>query len=115
MDAGSVKIFRALSDRNRVRILKMLELRPLCVCEITSILELATSTVSKHLSILRDAGLLTDSKDGKWIYYGLSKASGDPHTREVLSLVSRWFDGDKTAKSDAEKARTIDKEKLCGV
>ena len=60
-----VKVFKALSDSNRVRILKMLEVRPLCVCEITRILNLATSTVSKHLSILRDVDFILDHKEGK--------------------------------------------------
>ena len=66
-----VKVFKALSDSNRIRILKMLEVRPLCVCEITEVLKLATSTVSKHLSILRDAGYIIDQKEGKWVNYYL--------------------------------------------
>ena len=66
------KIFQALSDTNRIRILKMLEMRPLCVCEITDVLKLATSTVSKHLSILRDAGFIIDEKEGRWVNYYLS-------------------------------------------
>ena len=57
-----VKIFKALSDSNRIRIIKMLQIRPLCVCEITAVLNLATSTVSKHLSILREADLIYDIK-----------------------------------------------------
>ena len=60
-----IKVFKALSDFNRIRIVKMLQLRPLCVCEIREVLDLATSTVSKHLSILRDAELILDEKDGK--------------------------------------------------
>ena len=54
------KIFKALSDPNRLRILKMLQTKDLCVCEITSVLNLATSTVSKHLSILRDSGFIIE-------------------------------------------------------
>ena len=60
-----IKIFKALSDTNRVRILKMLEIRPLCVCEITAVLGLAMSTVSKHLSIMREADLIFDKKENK--------------------------------------------------
>ena len=67
-----IKIFKALSDQNRIRILKMLQIRSLCVCEITEVLNLATSTVSKHLSILRDADLIFDEKDGKWVNYHLN-------------------------------------------
>lgn len=61
------KTFKSLSDTNRIRILKMLEVRPLCVREITEVLKLATSSVSKHLSILRDAEFIIYEKDGKWI------------------------------------------------
>ena len=61
------KIFKALSDSNRIRIVKMLQRKSLCVCEIKDVINLATSTVSKHLSILREAGLIVDWKDGKWI------------------------------------------------
>ena len=61
------KIFKALSDRNRIRIVKMLQKKiSLCVRDKRCI-NLATSTVSKHLSILREAGLIVDWKDGKWI------------------------------------------------
>lgn len=63
-------IFDALSDKSRLRIIKMLHRKLLCVCEITEILKLALSIVSKHLSILRDAGLITDEKNGKWITTG---------------------------------------------
>ena len=63
------KIFKALADRNRLRILKMLEARPLCVCEITAVLGIAQSSVSRHLGILREAGLVDDKKEGQWMIY----------------------------------------------
>jgi ArsR family transcriptional regulator len=50
-----LKVFKSLSDKNRLRIMKMLEARPMCVCEITAVLNLAPSTVSKHLSLLHEA------------------------------------------------------------
>ena len=67
-----IKIFKALSDTNRLRILKILEIRPLCVCEIREVLQLATSTVSKHLSILREADLIVDDKlnDERLLHHG---------------------------------------------
>jgi len=109
------RVLQAVSDRNRLRILKMLEVRPLCVCEITSVLNLATSTVSKHLSMLRDAGLVTDSKDGKWIYYELNKRCEEKSVRDLLSLVSKWLADDDMVAADLRKAKTVDKEKLCKV
>ncbi len=71
-----IQTFKALSDANRVRILKMLQVKPFCVCEITEILNLATSTVSKHLSLLREAGFIIDEKEGKWVNYRLRDHSG---------------------------------------
>ena len=109
------KVFQALSDMNRIRILKMLEVRPLCVCEITSVLNLATSTVSKHLSILRDADLLRDRKDGKWIYYELNKTPEEAQVKDLLSIVSKWLEQNGTITADRKKAKSVDKEKLCGV
>ena len=62
-------IVKALADENRVRALMALRERELCVCEIIELLGLAPSTVSKHLSILYQAGLLESRKDGRWVYY----------------------------------------------
>lgn len=104
-----VKIFKALSDINRLRILKMLEVRSLCVCEITAILQLAPSTVSNHLAILREAGLVIDSKDGKWVNYALSPDKSFEHPREILSLVQNWLASDKTIIADMKAVSTVDR------
>ena len=66
------EIFKALSEPSRVRILKMLQVKPLCVCEITDVLGLKSSTVSEHLSILRENGLITSEKKGKLVFYKLN-------------------------------------------
>ena len=72
------EIFKALSDKSRLRILKMLQKKSLCVCEITEILQLATSTVSNHLSILKETGLIIDEKDKKWINYRIVANPSEP-------------------------------------
>lgn len=110
-----LKIFKALSDGQRLRILKMLEVRPLCVCEITEVLQLATSTVSRHLSILRDADLILDEKDGKWVNYSLNTTGNDRYSDEVLPLVSRWLPNDEIVLQDAEKVRSVDRNAICGI
>ncbi|RMD87687.1 MAG: ArsR family transcriptional regulator [Candidatus Dadabacteria bacterium] len=66
------KLFKALGDENRLRVINVLRTGELCVCQITELLGLAPSTVSKHMSVLRDAGLVKSRKDGRWIYYSLS-------------------------------------------
>ncbi len=108
-----IKLFKALSDTNRIRILKMLEARSLCVCEITDVLNLANSTVSKHLSILRDAELIIDEKDGKWVNYYLNTSKTERYVSELLPLLSTWLPDDETIRKDAEKVKSVDRNILC--
>lgn len=110
-----VKAFKALSDPNRLRILKMLEIRPLCVCEITEVLHLATSTVSKHLSILRDADLINDDKQGKWVNYSLNMNANQNYVNELLPSIAEWLRTDEMIKMDVEKVKTVDRNQVCGV
>jgi DNA-binding transcriptional ArsR family regulator len=107
------EVLKALSESNRLRILKMLELRSLCVCEITAVLQLATSTVSKHLSILRAAGLIHDEQDGKWINYHLTKIHTWEPLNSLMNEVMRSLTGDSTIRSDARVVRTVDRQQVC--
>ncbi|MDT8318683.1 MAG: metalloregulator ArsR/SmtB family transcription factor [bacterium] len=108
------RVFKALSDVNRLRILKMLEIRPLCVCEITDVLGLATSTASKHLSILRDAGFIMDEKVGKWVYYRLNQSRTDTYANQLIPLLAKWLPSDGTVQEDAEKVNSVDRDTICG-
>jgi ArsR family transcriptional regulator len=110
-----IKAFKALSDPSRIRILKMLETRPLCVCEITEVLQLATSTVSKHLSILRDAGYIIDDKDGKWVNYYLNHDQNSDYIRHLLPLIRTWLPANEVVLADQKKVETIDRNKLCRI
>jgi len=110
-----VKVFKALSDTNRIRILKMLESRPLCVCEITEVLGLATSTVSKHLSILHDASYIVADKDGKWVNYSLNRDLENDYVRHLLPLLRTWLPADETIRNDRNKVQSVDRNKLCGL
>ncbi len=66
-------IFKALSDETRLRIIKLLEQGELCVCDITAALDMVQPKVSFHLSTLKEAGLIKDRKQGKWIHYSLDE------------------------------------------
>ena len=66
-------IFKALSDETRLRIIKLLEQGELCVCDITVALDMVQPKVSFHLSTLKEAGLIKDRKQGKWIHYSLNE------------------------------------------
>lgn len=81
-------VIRALGDDNRLRILMALRQRPLCVCEITTLLGLAASTTSKHLFLLRQARLIESIKNGRWVYYRLPHAP-TPCVRDALALTMR--------------------------
>ena len=83
-----VSIIRSLGDENRLRILMALRHRPLCVCEITTLLGLAASTTSKHLFILRQARLIESIKNGRWVYYRLP-AEPAACVRDALALTMR--------------------------
>lgn len=70
-----LNITKALSDGNRLRVIvSLMEHKELCVCQITEMLKLAMATVSRHMSVLQNADLVQSRKDGRWVYYRLSKS-----------------------------------------
>lgn len=109
----NTKLFKALSDSNRLRILKMLQTKSLCVCEITNVLNLATSTVSKHLSILRDAGFIIEEKDGKWVNYMINPKPSDRRISSILSTLDFWISDDNLIISDKQKIQKVDRNVVC--
>ena len=110
----NTRLFKALSDTNRLRILKMLQTKSLCVCEITDVLNLATSTVSKHLSILRDTGFIIEEKDGKWVNYMINPRPSDQRISSVLSTLDFWISDDNAIISDKQKIQKVDRNEVCG-
>ena len=107
------KLFKSLSDSNRLRILKMLQVKPLCVCEITDVLQLATSTVSKHLSILKGTGFIIEEKDGKWVNYMINPQPNDPRISSIISTLDFWIADQKTIASDRSKVISVDRLVVC--
>ncbi len=84
-------VLKALSDETRLRILKLLERGELCVCDIVAALGTAQPKVSFHLNALKDAGLISDRKEGRWIHYSLD--GSDIFRRFiVLSVLERTSD-----------------------
>ena len=102
-----------MSDKSRLRIVKMLEVKPMCVCEITSVLELAPSTVSKHLSLLQEAGLIEDTKNGKWVNYSLSALDRSQFVSDILGLLGGILDADPGVVEDRKKASKADRAQIC--
>lgn len=100
-------ITKALSDSNRVRILLALRKGELCVCQITELFGLATSTVSKHLSLLQQAGLVQSRKTERWVYYRLPDKSAPVAVREALDWVHKSLAKTEEAFADAKRLRKI--------
>jgi ArsR family transcriptional regulator len=70
--AHSARLFHALSDETRLSVLQRLRLGERCVCDLTDALDAAQSRLSFHLKVLKDAGLVTDRREGRWMYYTLN-------------------------------------------
>ena len=111
-----LEMHKALSDANRLRALIALSGNELCVCQITELLQLAPSTVSKHLSILKQARLVEMRKVGRWIYYRLSDQNADTIATEYIRLPGKTLDNDPQIRDDRKRLREIlkiDPDILC--
>ena len=111
-----IDITKALSDPNRVKALMLLTDGPLCVCQIIEMLGLAPSTTSKHMSILRQAGLVEADKQGRWIHYRLAGRTALPSVRKAIRWITSELADDVQTQRDQSKLKKLlemDKEVLC--
>ena len=111
-----LNITKALADENRLRMVLALQNGELCVCQITELLGLAMSTVSKHLSILYQAGLLNARKEGRWMYYSLPGKGTPTAAREAVAWVRRSLAGKERMAEDARRLKKVlamDVSELC--
>ncbi len=109
-------ILNALSDESRLRTFLVLKDRELCVCQIVALLGLATSTVSKHLSILKSAGLISSRKHGRWVYYMRDERKGTAAIKKLIASIGDAAAETGLGKNDFRKISSIcsmDLEKLC--
>jgi len=90
-----MRVMKALSDPTRVKIMKILEKRSMCVCELQTALGIAQSTTSKHLKILEDAGLVKFHKDGLWVNYTLSDGRQSPYAASLLGNLKHWLNDEE--------------------
>ncbi len=111
----STKLFKALSDQNRLRILKALQTKSLCVCEIKELLNLANSTVSQHLKILKEAGFITESKDGRWVNYIINSVPNDQRISSILSSLDFWISDEDLIIRDKKIIKELDRNKICNL
>ncbi len=109
-------VTKALADESRVRILLALEPGELCVCQVVELLQLAPSTVSKHVSILKQARLVESRKEGRGMFYRLADDDGPAEAREMSALVFRLTAADVRRREDAKRLKQIlklDRDELC--
>ncbi len=106
-----IRVMKALSDPNRVKVVKMLQQKEMCVCEIQFALGLAQPTISKHLKVLEDAGLVQSRKEaGLWVNYSLTGGGGSPYAATLLGNLKHWLGDDLEIKALSEALPTIQRE-----
>lgn len=109
-------ITKALSDENRLRALMALGDQEVCVCQIIELLKLAPSTVSKHMSILKQARLVRGEKRGRWMYYRKAGLDATPEARLALEWIQSCLQRSPEIKQDRNQLKTIaklDRHELC--
>lgn len=109
-----IKVMKALSDPNRVKMIKMLQRRVMCVCELQAALGLAQSTASKHLKVLEEAGLITFSKEGLWVNYRLADGARNPYVASLLGNLRHWLEDDPELTALLDRLPGIRREFICG-
>ncbi|MFP4350376.1 MAG: ArsR/SmtB family transcription factor [Thermodesulfobacteriota bacterium] len=109
-----IKTMKALSDPNRVKIVKMLQHRSMCVCEIQAALGIAQPTASKHLKLLEEAGFIGFRKEGLWVNYYLETGADSPYVAVLQGNLRHWLNDDAQVQALMEKLPAIDRRTLCG-
>jgi ArsR family transcriptional regulator len=108
-----LKITKALSDKNRVKIVKMLQHKELCVCEIREAIGLAQPTISKHLKILEDAELIMSRKEGLWVNYFLNDSSDNPLITVFLENLRNMLEDDSEILSLLKVLPQLNRKNIC--
>jgi ArsR family transcriptional regulator, arsenate/arsenite/antimonite-responsive transcriptional repressor len=110
---NNTNIFKILSDNNRLRILKALQSRSLCVCEIKELLNLANSTISQHLKLLKEAEFILEQKDGRWVNYMINPKPSDSRISSILGSLDYWINDEEMIISDKKKVIHLDRNTIC--
>ena len=108
-----IKVMKGLSDPNRVKIIKMVQRRVLGECELQGALGLAQSTVSKHLKILEESGMITYLKDGLWVNYRLADGAKNQYVASLLGNLRHWLEDDAEVEALLNRLPEIRREFIC--
>ncbi len=105
-----IRTSKALSDETRVRIVSLLTRNELCVCQLMEILGMGQSTVSKHLGILRNAGLIEVEKRGTWSFYRISWDKSNRHNSDFIRILSSLPKDDLIMQADEKQLKLVNKK-----
>jgi ArsR family transcriptional regulator len=108
-----IRVMKALSDPNRVKMIKMLQHKSMCVCEMRAALGIAQPTVSNHLKVLEEAGLVAYEKDGLWVNYHTANGGNSPYSATLLGVLKHWLKDDPEVARLLEKLPSIRRENIC--
>jgi ArsR family transcriptional regulator len=104
------KLLKAIADKNRLRILHLLQARKMCVCELAFILGITQPSVSKHLKKLSEAGIIRGEQDHFWTNYCLRESN---ETAAILSCLRKRLINEPILKKDLRKVRRVNRTQLC--
>ncbi len=102
-----VKISKALADETRIRMLKLLLEKDICVCEMEEIFTLSTSQISRNLKMLMEAGFLKRWRDGKCVVYIADRDSHNRYCQTLLSILADSFNDDEVTRRDRERLQKV--------
>ncbi len=108
-----IKVMKALSDPNRVKILKLLQQKTMCVCELQGALQVSQPSVSKHLKLLEEAGLVDYMKEGLWVNYYLADGKASPYAASLLGNLKHWLEDDPEISELVGIVPFLNREELC--
>lgn len=100
---GLLKLFKALSDETRLRILKVLLERDCCVCEVMQALDITQSRASRNLRILEDAGFIKSRRDGLWIVYSIDEKRMNSYAPSLIELLRGSLVNEEIILKDKER------------
>jgi len=100
-----VNIFKALSDDTRLRVVKLLQERELCVCELMQVLDMSQPRISRHMSVLKNAGLVEDRREGKWVHYSLWKETQGKEIKIFLDSMAVIANNEAVVKADKKNLK----------
>ncbi|HJX31450.1 MAG TPA: metalloregulator ArsR/SmtB family transcription factor [Thermodesulfobacteriota bacterium] len=98
-------IFKALSDDTRLRVIKLLQERELCVCELMQVLDMSQPRISRHMSVLKNAGFVDDRREGKWVHYFLCNGTDNEDIKRILQSFSQMANDNKLVQEDKKKLK----------